>query len=349
MNGTGVRPVQAPNQNSTSNKGAQNAERVTVFAENLEVPWGMVFLPDGRMLVTERPGRVRMVSKNGVVETNPTATVNIKETGEGGLHGIALDPEFNSNNYVYLYYTFDSSGNESLNRVARYELKNDTLINPKTIVNNIPGAVFHDGGRIAFGPDGHLYITTGDAQQPSLAQNKNSLAGKILRVDNNGKAAPSNPFNNLVYSYGHRNPQGITWDSNGQLFETEHGNSAHDELNKIEAGKNYGWPNIEGKESNAGMVTPIAESETDTWAPGGIAYLNGYFYFAGLRGNGLYKATVNGNTAEITKFFDGEFGRMRNVIVGPDNMLYVATSNRDGRGDPKDRDDKIIRVNPSKL
>ncbi|KKR39349.1 MAG: Quinoprotein glucose dehydrogenase [Candidatus Woesebacteria bacterium GW2011_GWB1_40_101] len=335
-------------QNVPSPKDAKDAPATEVIAQGLDTPWSIAFLPDGNMLVTERKGTVRL-------NENPIATIkNSKEIGEGGLLGIALDPNFSANYYVYLYYTYSESGGNTLNRVVRMKYKNNQLIDEKIIVEAIPGASNHNGGRVKFGPDGFLYITTGDAQNPSSAQDTNSLAGKILRVDENGNPAGGNPFGNRVYSFGHRNPQGITWDKNGALFETEHGPSGtetgNDEFNKIEIGKNYGWPDIRGKETKEGMVTPIAESgRTDTWAPAGLAYLNGKFYFTGLRGEALYEVTLNGASANLKTHFKGEFGRLRDVIVGPDGMLYLTTSNRDGRGVPKAGDDKIIRINPDKL
>ncbi len=316
---------------------------MSVIAKGLEVPWSMVFLPDGSMLVTERPGRVRFVTKDGNLLSKPLLTLNVvqKIQGEGGLHGVTIHPDFEKNNFVYLYYTYENQGNKSLNRVARYTLQQNSLTDEKIIVNKIPGALFHDGGRIKFGPDKNLYITTGDAQEPSLAQDINSLAGKILRITDEGKVE--------VYSYGHRNPQGIAWDDRGRLWETEHGETATDELNLIESGKNYGWPIVKGDETKDGFVSPIVHSGSDTWAPGGAAYLDGSVYFAGLRGQALYEAKLSGNTAKINIHLDHELGRLRDVIAGPDKMLYVTTSNRDGRGIPTAGDDKIIRINPAYL
>ncbi len=324
----------------------------TIITQGLEVPWAIAFLPDNRMLVTERPGRVRIINKNGNLNSAPALELDVvkKILGEGGLHGITIDPEFEKTHFVYLYYTYANQGNGSLNRVSRYILDGEKLNSEKIIVDKIPGALFHDGGRIKFGPDNLLYITTGDAQEPSLAQDKNSTAGKILRVTPDGNPAPGNPFGNLVYSYGHRNPQGITWDNTGALWETEHGSSSTDELNFIEIGKNYGWPEIKGDEQEDGLVVPVIHSGSDTWAPGGAAYLDGIVYFVGLRGQALYEAVIeDGKVVEKKTHFKNQFGRIRDVIVGPDNMLYISTSNRDGRGSPSSDDDKIIRINPEKL
>lgn len=341
-------------ENTTIPLNTQKTEdipRLSVIAKGLEVPWSLAFLPDGSLLVTERPGRVRLITKEGAL--SPEVLLNLavvkKVQGEGGLHGVTIHPDFEKNRFVYLYYTYENQRNKSLNRVVRYTLQQNSLTEAKIIVNEIPGALFHDGGRIKFGPDRYLYITTGDAQEPSLAQDRNSLAGKILRVTDDGKPAPGNPFNNEVYSYGHRNPQGITWDENGKLWETEHGQNATDELNLIEVGKNYGWPTLKGDEVRDGFVSPIAQSGSETWAPGGAAYFDGAIYFAGLRGQALYEAKLSGITATVKIHLSKELGRLRDVIVGPDNMLYVTTSNRDGRGAPEASDDKIIRVNLTKL
>ncbi len=323
----------------------------SIIAEDLEVPWSLVFLPDESILVTERPGRVRIIDKNGVLYPEPALVIPViqKIQGEGGLHGITIHPDFEKNRFVYLYYTYENQGSKSLNRVARFVFDGKNLTDEKVIVDRIPGALFHDGGRIKFGPDKLLYITTGDAQEPSLAQDKNSLAGKILRVTPEGKAVSGNPFGNPVFSYGHRNPQGITWDDKGDLFETEHGDSATDELNRIEIGKNYGWPEIKGDGSRVGVVSPIVHSGSDTWAPGGAAFLDGSVYFVGLRGKSLYQAVLSDNSVKTRTHLSNEFGRLRDIVVGPDKMLYITTSNRDGRGFKGAGDDKIIRVNPAKL
>lgn len=321
----------------------ENIPAVSIVAENLSIPWALAFLPDKRLLVTEREGKIKIVDDGEIIEI---AEINVHSEGEGGLHGIAIDPEFENNNYIYIYYTTSSTGDNSTNRVARYTFSNNLLTDETVILDNIPGARVHDGGRIKFGPDGYLYITTGDAANPSLSQNRDSLAGKILRVDTKGNPASQNPFGNLAYSYGHRNPQGIAWDDKNQLFATEHGNSATDEFNLIEIGKNYGWPTITGSEKGSGMQTPLIQSSNNTWAPAGLAYVNEKFYFGGLRGNALYQIEIINGEYMLTEYFKGEFGRIRDVVKGPDNMLYITTSNRDGRGIPSKNDDKIIRINP---
>lgn len=334
----------------------KNVPRVSTVTENLEVPWALAFLPDGSMLVTERPGRVRLIDKEGTLKTRAFAELlDVKPIGEGGLLGIAIHPDFINNHFVYLYYTYGGDGEQTLNRVTRFKFDGETLTQQAIILDDIPGAPNHNGGRLKFGPDNFLYITTGDAQNPSLAQDRNSLAGKILRVTDDGKIAPDNPFNNPIYSYGHRNAQGLTWDSNGKLWATEHGRSGVasglDELNLIEKGKNYGWPEIQGDQTRRDMVAPkINSGPFTTWAPSGAAFIDNSIFFAGLRGQTLYEAVIeNDRVTKIKEHFKGEFGRIREVVVGPDNMLYISTSNRDGRGNPVPTDDKIIRVNPKKL
>lgn len=341
--------VQTKLDNNSSSPTA-STQQTKIIAENLDVPWAIDFLPNDQIIFTQRSGAISVIDTNG--DISPIANIDINNVGEGGLLGIAVDPDFNNNNYIYTYYTYSSSGENTLNKVSRFTLENNQLINEKVLVDNIAGASNHDGGRIKFGPDGYLYITTGDAQVPSRSQDINSLSGKILRVTKDGTAAPGNPFKTRIYSWGHRNPQGIAWDNNGNLWSTEHGRSGIesglDELNLIKAGVNYGWPTIEGNETKSGMETAIINSgANDTWAPAGLTYLNGKFYFGGLRGSALYE--YNPETKKLNEYFKNELGRIREVIVGPNNLLYITTSNKDGRGDPKSGDDKIIQVNPEKL
>ena len=335
-----------------------------IFADNLEIPWEIAFLPAGDLLVTERPGRLTRIDKDGN-RYEISGIAGPVHRGEGGLLGIALHPEFSENKYIYLYFTYSIDGGNLLNRVSRYKLENDVLSDELVIVDGIPGASNHDGGRIEFGPDGMLYITTGDSGNSNLAQNLGSLAGKILRVRDDGSPPISNPFleplgsgrvpnsNTLyVWSYGHRNPQGMTWDSEGNLWATEHGRSGvasgFDELNLIEPGKNYGWPTIQGDGARAGMEKPVIHSGADyTWAPGDAEYVDGSIFFTGLRGSALYEAKIEGRKVkEIKAHFANEFGRLRAVRLGPDGHLYITTSNRDGRGTIREGDDKIIKINP---
>lgn len=318
------------------------------IASNLDVPWGLAFLPDGQILFTQRSGEVLLIDKNGSLAEKPIAEISeVKEIGEGGLLGIAIHPQFSSNQYIYLYYTYSGNGFRTSNRVVRFRFDGKTLLDKLVVVDQIPGALFHNGGRLKFGPDNYLYITTGDAQQPSQSQDKSSLAGKILRVTDDGKPAADNPFKTQVYSFGHRNPQGLAWDETGKLWATEHGSENKDEVNLILPGKNYGWPTIQGDQSQTNMEKAIIQSGEDTWAPSGAAFIKGSLFFGGLRGQALFEFDTKTNS--IKKHFFGEFGRIRDVVLGPDNHLYITTSNRDGRGKPKTDDDKIIRVNPQKL
>src|SRR3989338_3159574 len=320
---------------------------IEVVAENLDIPWEIVFLPSGEMLVTERSGNLLKIGTDRKV-------INIdgvNHFGEGGLLGLALHPDFASNNFIYLYFTSGSASSIS-NRVERYKLEGETLTDKTVIISGIPGAANHDGGRIRFGPDGYLYITTGDSQNSSLSQDKNSLAGKILRVKDDGGSPSDNLFNSAVYSYGHRNVQGIAWDSQGRLWATEHGRSGVqsglDEVNLIVKGGNYGWPTIQGNEIRDGMVTPVINSgASDTWAPSGMVFYNGKLFWAGLRGESLYEAVIRENKLVSLKAnFRSEYGRLRTVVIGPDGYFYILTNNTDGRGTPSPGDDKIIRVNP---
>jgi glucose/arabinose dehydrogenase len=317
-----------------------------VVAENLKIPWEVAFLPDGTLLVTERPGILKHILNN-------TTSINVEgvvQKGEGGLLGMALHPDFANNHFIYLYST-TQTGSGLTNRVERYVFDNNQLLGRKVILENIPGSNYHDGGRIAFGPDKLLYISTGDAENSDNAQNKNSLAGKILRIKDDGSIPQDNPFGNATYSYGHRNPQGLAWDATGQLWATEHGPSGtqtgYDELNRIEKGANYGWPIIQGDDAREGLITPILNSgRDDTWAPSGLAYYKGLLIFTGLRGQALYSTAVDidGQVGSLTSYLKNKYGRLRAIVAGPDGYLYITTSNTDGRGTEKPGDDKIIRI-----
>lgn len=342
-------------QNTTETKPP--ARDIEVVAENLQIPWEIAFLASGEMLVTERPGNLLKIGKDRQI----IKIEGVQHRGEGGLLGLTLHPKFKENQIIYLYLT-TKTGDGLSNRVERYKLTDAKLSDRKVILENIPGAQFHDGGRIAFGPDSKLYITTGDAGQDELAQDQSSLAGKILRLNDDGSIPADNPFQNATWSYGHRNSQGLAWDDQGQLWATEHGpsgaQSGCDELNLIEKGRNYGWPAVRCEQAAKAFTDPVIQSgRNDTWAPAGAAFLNGQIFFGGLRGESLYEANVKGNKLldadsvppVLKQHLRGQFGRIRAVVLGPDGFLYITTSNTDGRGSIRSGDDKIIRVNPASL
>jgi glucose/arabinose dehydrogenase len=320
---------------------------IEIIATNLEIPWEIAFLPDEDFLVTERPGNLLEIGRHP--QTYPID--GVEAYGEGGLLGLALDPDFPNNHRLYLYLT-TRSGDQLTNQVRAYHFENYQLTREYLVIDNLKAAQYHDGGRIKFGPNGYLYVTVGDAQTPSLAQQTASLNGKILRLRSDGSLPEDNPFNNPVYSYGHRNPQGLTWDNQGRLWATEHGRSGvqsgYDELNLIQKGDNYGWPTIQGPETHSGMISPVIQSgPADTWAPSGMVYYQGSIFFAGLRGEALYQYQID--SRQIQLHFHQQYGRLRTVALGPDGFFYLLTSNRDGRGEPQPDDDKIIKVNPAIL
>jgi glucose/arabinose dehydrogenase len=335
-------PAPTPKAEATKEEG------IVVAAQDLDIPWELVFLPDGGMLVTERPGRLRKLGPDGfVIEIK-----GIKHVGEGGLLGLALHPKFAENGLLYLYQT-TSTKLGTRNRIVRYRLDADRLVDGTTIIEGIPGSSNHDGGRIIFGPDGKLWVGTGDAENSANAQDTKSLAGKILRLNDDGTIPSDNPFGNAVWSYGHRNVQGLAFDEGGRLWATEHGPSGastgYDELNYIEKGKNYGWPTIKGDQAKEGMVMPIINSGSkDTWAPSGMTTYGRSILFAGLRGEGLFEVRFEGGP-RLIEHFRGVYGRLRSVSVGPDGLIYVLTNNTDGRGTRRTGDDKILRMRPSEL
>ena len=347
-----IQEVEQNEIESEVNKNTSVSSTPEVIASNLSVPWDVAFLPNGDLLITERTGSLVHIDRSGVKTSIPVPDAS--SGGEGGLLGLALHPEFASNNLLYLYMTTNSTDG-LINRVVRYAFENNSLKSPVTIIDAIPGARYHDGGRIAFGPDGHLYITAGDAGVTAYAQDTSSLAGKILRLNDDGSVPSDNPFQNEVYSYGHRNPQGLAWDNTGQLWSTEHGRSGaqsgFDELNKIEKGSNYGWPESQGDTVLDGTIAPVIHSGSDsTWAPASLAYNSGHFFWGGLRGEGIYIAeqTSAGASLLSPRFFR-EYGRIRTVLIGPDGYLYFTTSNTDGRGRPQNGDDKLYRIHPDAL
>jgi glucose/arabinose dehydrogenase len=346
-------PTYVPPENNTAmdGTGSTTTPPVQVVAENLTIPWEVLFLPDEEILVTERPGRLVRLPAGTQIDVP-----GVVSTGEGGLLGAALHPDFANNGWLYLYETREA-GLGLQNEIARYRLVDDVLRDREVILDNLPGAIYHDGGRLAFGPDGFLYATVGDATDAEAAQDTSNLAGTIIRMTATGEPAPGNPNDgSYIYSYGHRNPQGLAWDTAGRLWSTEHGRSVggsgFDEINRITPGGNYGWPDSQGDTVAPGTIAPVRHSTADvTWAPAGAAYVDGSLYMPGLRGETLYEAELDGE--EIVGWHEhlvGEYGRLRTVVVGPEGWLYVTTSNRDGRGDaPAENDDKILRIDPARL
>ncbi|MDP4011885.1 MAG: PQQ-dependent sugar dehydrogenase [Candidatus Roizmanbacteria bacterium] len=325
---------------------------IEVLLTDLAIPWEILYLSENDYVITERTGNLVRYIKNGdQIARIPIQGVH--HSGEGGLLGVALHPNFSSNHYLYLYATTKVQ-DTVINRVERYvfDLETNTLKERRVMLDNIPASQYHDGGRIKFGPDGYLYITTGDAGDEEAAQNTHSFAGKILRIKDDGTIPPENPFGNEVYSYGHRNPQGIAWDNAGQLFASEHGPSGlqtgHDEVNMIVKAGNYGWPNSVGDTVLPDTIAPFIHSGSeDTWAPASLEYYNNAFFFAGLRGERIYKLTPQTDTMpELTEFLGGKFGRLRTIKLLPDGYFYILTSNTDGRGSTKPGDDKVLKVHP---
>lgn len=326
----------------------------TVFT-GLEVPWSMAFAPDGRLFVTERPGRVLAINlTSGTFDTSPIPGVFANT--EAGLLGLALDPQFAQNHFVYIYYSAQVGTNAGVNRIARYREVSGKLGEAVVLVDNIPASPIHNGGRLRFGPDGLLYATTGDAQSQGLAQDVSSLAGKILRITRDGATASGNRFSSPVYTYGHRNPQGIDWHpATGVLWESEHGNIGNDEINTIQSGLNFGWPRIEGSDTFPGMESPVSLFNPAI-APSGVSFYTGSrfpqfannFFIATLKGTHLLRVTFDqaGHIASQERLLDGTYGRLRDVITGPDGSLYVLTNNRDGRGTPASNDDRILKISP---
>lgn len=310
----------------------------TDVAQGLQIPWGAAFLPDGRLLVTERnTARIMSVSPSGQVSVVQTLSQVVRPRGEGGLLGIAVSPTFQNDGLVYVYFTAATD-----NRIARMRLGQT----PQLIVTGIPASTIHNGGRIAFGPDGFLYAGTGDAGNSANSQNVNSLGGKVLRMTPTGQPAPGNPFgNSLVFSLGHRNVQGLAWDSAGRLYASEFGQNRFDEFNRIQAGGNYGWPVVEGRGTDTRFINPLVTWTTAEASPSGIAIRGNNAFVACLRGQKVFRIGLNGSGGVVGQpqaLFVGQFGRLRHVFVGPGNALFTLTSNRDGRGAPRAGDDKVV-------
>ncbi|HHU09262.1 MAG TPA: PQQ-dependent sugar dehydrogenase [Intrasporangiaceae bacterium] len=331
----------APTTDGTTDSpaGPPTLTRAETIATDLQTPWDVDFLPDGAALVTLRnSGQILRIDDGGVTPIDaggPDGAVpDVVHEMEDGLLGLAVGPDQG----IYVYLTTESD-----NRVLRYDLVGDELIDPRVILDGIPAHRNHDGGRLAFGPDGFLYVTTGDARELDLPQDTDSLAGKILRITTTGEPAPGNPFGNEVWSYGHRNVQGIGWTSDGRMYASEFGSSDYDELNLIEPGGNYGWPLIEGWAGDPDYVDPLVTWSTEEASPSGIAVTDAGVWMTALRGERLWFVPLgpSGKVGE-PEDYQLDLGRLRAVVTAPDDSLWLVTSNTDGRGDPRPADDQIV-------
>ncbi|WP_458208364.1 PQQ-dependent sugar dehydrogenase [Haladaptatus sp. NG-SE-30] len=330
----------------TSTTKRRRGVRVKTVAMNLEVPWGIAFDSSGDLYLTERPGRIRRIrpNQNKIVAD---FTGQIAHRGEGGLLGLVLHPD--DETLAYTYQTYESADGLR-NRVVRHRV-DDGFDPERTIIDGIPASSIHDGGRLAIHDDA-LFVTTGDADSRKRSQNKESLAGKVLRLTLDGEPHPDNPFGNEVFTYGHRNPQGLAFRED-TLFSTEHGPTTDDEINVLEAGNNYGWPEVTGE---AGKFTDPITTYTPTIAPGSATFYDGPirewqgdFFFGTLVGAHLHRVRIDGrNVVEQERLLEGEYGRLRTAFTGPDNHLYVTTSNRDGRSEsPAPQDDRVLKLQPA--
>lgn len=348
-------PGGLPIESFTAQDGAKFG--VQVFLTNLQIPWAMAFAPDGRLFFTERPGRVRVYQNGQLLAAPALALDDVNTTGESGAMGLALHPDFATNHYVYLSYTANGPAG-TINRVMRYRELNNQLAEGIVILDNVRGAQIHNGSRVKFGPDRLLYVTFGDSSVSSLAQDVASLNGKVLRMNDDGTSASGNRFSSPVYTYGHRNPQGLAWHpTTGDLWEDEHGQVGNDEINVIDGGNNYGWPVIEANATMPGMVTPLIFF-TPSVAPSGSSFYTGaalplfrnQLFIATLAAQALLRVTIDGpnfrHVAGVERLLPNKYGRLRDVVQGPDGFLYVSTSNRDGRATPVTEDDRILRIVP---
>ena len=330
---------------------------VEVVAQNLEIPWAMAFAPDGRMFVTERPGRVRVFERGQVLAAPALVLTDVAAVGEGGLLGIAVHPDFATNHFVFLAYTARLAGGSRETRVVRYREVGNTLGEPAVILDRVPAADIHDGARVRFGPDRKLYVTMGDTAAPPTAQDLGTLTGKILRLNDDGSVPGDNPFaGSPIFSYGHRNPQGLDWHPvTGEPWGSEHGQTGNDEINRLQPGRNYGWPVIEADQTRAGMETPIlffspsiAPSGASFYTGTAITGFRGNLFVGALAGQHLLRVRFEPNdpnrVAATERLLAGRFGRIRDVVTGPDGALYLCTSNRDGRNTPVAADDRIVKL-----
>ncbi|MFI0356682.1 PQQ-dependent sugar dehydrogenase [Actinomadura sp. 9N407] len=335
--GTASTPPPIP---ATASAGKGGPGEPRELAGGLEVPWAIAFLPDGNALVTERDSaRLLQVTPQGKV-SEMGKVPGVEPGGEGGLMGVAVSPSYQQDRLVFLYFTAAED-----NRVVRF--RNDGGVGAlQPVITGIPKAGNHNGGRIAFGPDRMLYVATGEVGRTELAQDRDSPGGKILRVTPDGKAAPGNPYDSRVWTYGHRNVQGLAWDDAKRMYATEFGQNTYDEINRIEKGANYGWPEVEGVGGKGRYTDPLLTWTTAEASPSGLGYAAGSLWAAGLRGERLWQVPLDakGETGRPVAHFEGRYGRLRAVVRAPDGRsLWVTTSNRDGRGTDQG-DDKILLV-----
>jgi len=346
--GAGTSQPDPTSSEPSSAPATESKPRVTgTVASGLAVPWGIAFLPDGSAIVTERDSRrVLRLTPRASGEAEVTEIGVIEEAApevEAGLLGVAASPDFASDSTLFFYATTAED-----NTVFRATLDGNDLGEPTPILTGIPKGVIHDGGRLAFGPDGFLYVSTGETGDASLAQDRGSLAGKILRITADGDPAPGNPEDGSpVWSLGHRNVQGLAFDETGQLWASEFGDQTFDELNLVTRGANYGWPDVEGRGGEPEYVDPSLTWSTEEASPSGLAFADGSLWMAALRGERLWQIPLDGeSTGKPVGLLTGDYGRIRTVVTTPEGDLWVATSNRDGRGTPADQDDRILLVSP---
>lgn len=340
--GVTATPSSSPTDTPSGSSSSQAPRVIGTVATGLEVPWGIDFLPDGAAVVTERDsGRVLEIRDRETREIGriDEAVPNV----EAGLLGVAVSPDFERDSRLYFYVTTASD-----NRVVRAAYDGQRLGPTTPVLTGIPNGFVHDGGRLEFGPDGHLYVSTGETGDAALAPDRGSLAGKILRITPDGDPAPGNPDPaSPIWTWGHRNVQGLAFDDAGRLWASEFGADDFDELNLIRKGRDYGWPRVEGNGDVPGLTNPHVVWRTSEASPSGLAFHEGRLWMASLRGERLWRVDVTGGRAtDPTDFFVGAYGRLRTVVVAPDGNLWVTTSNEDGRGDPAAEDDRILVVRP---
>jgi glucose/arabinose dehydrogenase len=347
--GTAGKGTASPGPATESAAPAKGSVKVLrTVAGGLKTPWGLAALPDGALLVSSRDdGTITRIDAKTGRKTELGTVSGVSPAGEGGLLGIALSPDYAADHMIYAYFT--SASDNRIVRMLYDERKpaGEQLGAPDTVFKGIPKGPIHNGGRIAFGPDGMLYAGTGESGRRGLAQDRKSLGGKILRMTPEGDAAPGDPFpDSPVYSYGHRNVQGLAWDDRQRLFASEFGQDTWDELNAIKPGGNYGWPDAEGRSSDSRFHNPLAQWHTDEASPSGIAYVHGVIWMASLKGRRLWRVPLRGTQAAAAPqaFLTGAYGRLRTVAAAGGDKVWLVTSNTDGRGRPKKGDDRILEL-----